>query len=111
MLRRYMQIPVWHEAHRGTADAILAEMIPLPAGDILVWLLYFFSGYFVFPWFEAQAKRRAIFEAFLQEGFCSTGSYPCCRNVRRKEEGLNPHLASGKELQYGFLTSPKLHCC
>jgi ABC-2 type transport system permease protein len=50
-------------ARQIIAGAGLSEVAPLLAGELLVGLVYIFSGYSLFRWFEFQAKRRGTLEA------------------------------------------------
>jgi len=50
-------------ARQVIAGASLAQVMPLLTGEVLIGLVYFFIGYFIFRWFEVQAKRRGTLEA------------------------------------------------
>jgi len=39
-----------------------AEVMPLIAGELIIGILYVLAGYFLFRWFEMQAKRRGTLE-------------------------------------------------
>ncbi|MEJ2601301.1 MAG: ABC transporter permease, partial [Anaerolineales bacterium] len=69
-------LPAWMQAiswalplTRGIAaaraligGASLAEVAPLILGEFLLGVFYVFIGYFLFRWFELQAKRRGTLE-------------------------------------------------
>lgn len=42
--------------------ATLSEVAPLLTGELLIGVVYSLSGYFLFRWFEMQAKRRGTLE-------------------------------------------------
>jgi ABC-type polysaccharide/polyol phosphate export permease len=46
------------------AGAMLGQALPLLVGELVVGLAYALAGYALFSWFEAQARRRGILEAF-----------------------------------------------
>jgi len=50
-------------ARQVIAGASLAEVMPLLTDEVLIGLVYFFIGYFIFRRFEVQAKRRGTLEA------------------------------------------------
>jgi ABC-2 type transport system permease protein len=72
------KLPVWMQAvsaglplTRGiqsarllVSGASLAEVWPLLAGELAVGLAYALTGFALFSWFEAQARRRGTLEAF-----------------------------------------------
>jgi hypothetical protein len=51
-------------ARQVIGGANLVEVAPLLAGEILIGMCYVATGYLLFSWFEALAKRRGILEAF-----------------------------------------------
>jgi ABC-2 type transport system permease protein len=53
------------EAARSLVDgAALAQVTPLLWGEVGIGLMYGVLGYFLFAWFEVQAKRRGTLEVF-----------------------------------------------
>jgi ABC-2 type transport system permease protein len=53
------------EASRALVDgASLASVSPLLWGELVIGILYGVFGYFLFAWFEIQAKRRGTLEVF-----------------------------------------------
>lgn len=72
------QMPVWMQTisaclplSRGiqaarllVAGASLAEVWPLLVGEMMVGLVYALTGFALFSWFEAQARKRGTLEAF-----------------------------------------------
>jgi ABC-2 type transport system permease protein len=71
-------LPAWMQAisfclplTRGIAaarlvieGASLARVMPLVAGELVIGAIYALLGYFLFRWFEFQAKKRGTLEAF-----------------------------------------------
>jgi len=51
-------------ARQIIAGASLAEVAPLLRAEVLIGVVYILLGYFLFRWFERQAKRRGTLDIF-----------------------------------------------
>ncbi len=70
-------LPAWMQSvsqalplTRGIASARIivdggniSEVMPLLSGELLIGVIYIFIGFYMFRWFEIQAKKRGTLEA------------------------------------------------